>query len=132
MIRLCVQVVEAAISLSIPLVWEHPEDLGSVHRWGSSIRPASVGQLGEIQQWLRNGSVSSGALYQCHFGAASPKPTRLLFHLVGLRRDLAMGPQNYPKVVIMSGLCRPDVIVVTLMFALSVRRERTKHGERPS
>eukprot|EP00435_Cladocopium_sp_Y103_P068191 s408_g31.t1 len=59
-------------------LFEHPEDLGLT---SSGDRPASVWQLEEMRSFVLERGAFTFAIYQCHFGASSPKPTRLLTSL---------------------------------------------------
>ena len=53
---------------------EHPEDLGACHgEW-----PASVWQWETMQQLQQATKATTWAVFQCHFDAPSPKPTRFL------------------------------------------------------
>ena len=54
---------------------EHPEDLGVTQ---SGETPASIWQIPELQSFTEFEGVLTWALFQCHFGAETPKPTRLL------------------------------------------------------
>ena len=60
--------------------WEHPEDLG---RTKEGQFPASVWQLREMQQAIQEAGGVTWALHQCHYGANTPKPTRLATNLPG-------------------------------------------------
>ena len=53
---------------------EHPEDLGACHgEW-----PASIWQWETMQQLQQSTGATTWAIFQCHFDAPSPKPTRFL------------------------------------------------------
>ena len=53
---------------------EHPEDLGACHgEW-----PASIWQWETMQQLQQATKATTWAVFQCHFDAPSPKPTRFL------------------------------------------------------
>ena len=53
---------------------EHPEDLGACHgEW-----PASIWQWETLQQLQQATKATTWAVFQCHFDAPSPKPTRFL------------------------------------------------------
>ena len=56
-------------------LFEHPEDLGKTL---SGDKPASVWQLEEMRQFVESGKAFTFAIFQCHFGAQSPKPTRFV------------------------------------------------------
>ena len=51
---------------------EHPEQLGVT----AGQIPASIGDLPEVQNLLCQKGVTTVAVFQCHFSAPSPKPTR--------------------------------------------------------
>ena len=57
-------------------IWERPEDLGRVR--GTDDCPGSIWQWDELRSLLRETGAITWAIYQCHFGGGSPKPTRLL------------------------------------------------------
>ena len=84
-------------------VLEHPEDLGATKRWGPHSRPASIWQLLPVQNWVRSGRVFSGAFFQCHLGAKSQKPTRLLYNLPSLTSGLWMGLPTFTPAFAYSG-----------------------------
>ena len=53
---------------------EHPEDLGACHgEW-----PAGIWQWETLQQLQQATKATTWAVFQCHFDAPSPKPTRFL------------------------------------------------------
>ena len=79
-IQNCLHAVELQTSLSRYWLWEHPEDLG---RTKEGQFPASVWQLREMQQAIQGAKGVTWALYQCHYGASTPKPTRLATNLPG-------------------------------------------------
>ena len=79
-IQNCLRAVELQTSLSRYWLWEHPEDLG---RTKEGQFPASVWQLREMQQAIQGAGGVTWALYQCHYGAVTPKPTRLAANLPG-------------------------------------------------
>ena len=62
--------------------FEHPEDLGLVHEE----RPASIWQLPQMQQLQVDTGATTFALFQCAFGADSPKPTRFLSNIPGAKK----------------------------------------------
>ena len=59
--------------MGVPHFMEHPEDLG-VTSVGQ--KPGSVWQFPEQKQLLERTGASTWAIYQCHYGCSSPKPTR--------------------------------------------------------
>ena len=62
---------------------EHPEDLGACHgEW-----PASIWQWETMQQLQQ---ATTWAVFQCHFDAPSPKPTRFLFLPSSLAKSYPM------------------------------------------
>ena len=78
----CIKTCQEAVRKHSYFLLEHPEDLGAV---GDQI-PASIWQLPEIQNLQIESKAVTWALYQCHFGAQSPKPTRFLSNLPGCRK----------------------------------------------
>eukprot|EP00973_Karenia_brevis_P039167 5410357-Karenia_brevis.AAC.1 len=66
---------------------EHTEDLG---RTKSGDDPASIWQLQRIRQ-LETGSVLTGAMFQCHHGASSSKPTRWMGNVSSFADSLYLG-----------------------------------------
>ena len=74
------KVCTAALSNSIPFLLEHPEDLGAT---ASGHTPASIWQLPEARALYAHENVMTFAIYQCQYGAASPKPTRFIYHDCG-------------------------------------------------
>ena len=78
----CIKTCQEAVRTHSYFLLEHPEDLGAV---GDQI-PASIWQLPEIHNLQIEAKAVTWALYQCHFGAQSPKPTRFLSNLPGCRK----------------------------------------------
>ena len=78
-IRQCIKTCKVALQARSFFLLEHPEDLGAV---GEEI-PASIWQLEEIRGLQLEAKATTWAIYQCHFGAESPKPTRFLSNLPG-------------------------------------------------
>lgn len=78
----CIKTCQEAVRKHSYFLLEHPEDLGAV---GDQI-PASIWQLPEIQNLQIESKAVTWALYQCHFGAQSPKPTRFLSNLPGCKK----------------------------------------------
>ena len=60
---------------NVSFLVEHPEDLGSTP---AGDQPASIWSLHEMFELAVSTKASTVALHQCHLGAASSKPTRLL------------------------------------------------------
>ena len=86
MIRLCIAIITIVNGMpQVAFLLEHPENLGAPRSRPSwHIRPASIWELKEIQALAQKGAFTQ-AFHQCQFGAVSPKPTRLLTSLEGLR-----------------------------------------------
>ena len=63
------------LEIGCDFLFEHPEDLGKTT---SGDNPASVWQLEEMRQFVESGNAFTFAIFQCHFGAQSPKPTRFV------------------------------------------------------
>ena len=83
-------VCTAALQNSIPFLLEHPEDLGMT---ATGHTPASIWQLPEAVALYTHENVMTFAVYQCQFGAASPKPTRFLSaHLLLILQTGIPGP----------------------------------------
>ena len=74
----CLHAVKLQISASKFWIWEHPEDPG---RTKDGQSPASVWQLPELQELIAEAKGVTWALHQCHYGADTPKPTRLATNL---------------------------------------------------
>lgn len=63
------------LEVGCDFLFEHPEDLGKTI---NGDKPASVWQLEEMRKFVESGSAFTFAIFQCHFGAQSPKPTRFV------------------------------------------------------
>jgi len=74
----CFKTIHKCIANAVDFLFEHPEDLG-VTNLGE--HPASVWQLAETKQLVDEFLVITFAIFQCHFGALSPKPTRFMTSL---------------------------------------------------
>ena len=74
----CFKTIHKCIANAVDFLFEHPEDLG-VTNLGE--HPASVWQLAETKQLVEEFLVITFAIFQCHFGALSPKPTRFMTSL---------------------------------------------------
>eukprot|EP00435_Cladocopium_sp_Y103_P061492 s851_g23.t1 len=72
----CKRMAKTAYKSGKFYLWEHPEDLGRVK--DTDDVPGSIWQWEELQTLLKETEAITWAIYQCHFGAGSPKPTRLL------------------------------------------------------
>ncbi len=95
LVRFTIRVVEAATARSTTLVLaEHPEDLGTVVREEDRavLRPASIWQLEEVRNLVRQGLETVG-INQCCWGTAWRKPTRLLTNAAAIKR---WGPIGWP------------------------------------
>ena len=71
----CFKTIHKCIANAVDFLFEHPEDLG-VTNLGE--HPASVWQLAETKQLVEEFLIITFAIFQCHFGALSPKPTRFM------------------------------------------------------
>lgn len=69
--------IELAGDIQSYFLAEFPEDLGQT----STGVPASFWQMQHFQDVLTHHGVSSFAIFQCEFGAATPKPTRFVTSL---------------------------------------------------
>ena len=72
MVMQCFETIRLCSSRGIDFLFEHPEDLGATP---SGEQPASVWQLPEMRQVVEEFGGITFAIFQCHFGAESPKPT---------------------------------------------------------
>ena len=78
---------------------EHPEDLGAVEeQW-----PASVWQLDDTLELASLFEACCGALFQCHHGAETPKPTRFLGTLAEMKKHLHIGWPSFSSSRIYQG-----------------------------
>ena len=78
MVMQCFETIRLCSSRGIDFLFEHPEDLGATP---SGEQPASVWQLPEMRQVVEEFGGITFAIFQCHFGAESPKPTRFVTSL---------------------------------------------------
>ncbi|CAE7269737.1 unnamed protein product, partial [Symbiodinium sp. CCMP2592] len=86
------QICTAALSNSIPFLLEHPEDLGMTT---TGHTPASIWQLPEAAALFTHEQVVTFAIYQCHYGAHTPKPTRFLSSIAATFGMRFMGPPRF-------------------------------------
>ncbi|CAE7417322.1 unnamed protein product [Symbiodinium sp. CCMP2592] len=86
------QICTAALSNSIPFLLEHPEDLGMTT---TGHTPASIWQLPEAAALFTHEQVVTFAIYQCHYGAHTPKPTRFLSSITATFGMRFMGPPRF-------------------------------------
>ena len=86
------RICTAALSNSIPFLLEHPEDLGTT---STGHMPASIWQLPEALALFKHESVVTFSVYQCQYGAASPKPTRFLSSIRSLFGMPHVGPPRF-------------------------------------
>lgn len=80
--------IQRAQGAGIPHFMEHPEDLGAT---SAGHRPGSIWQFPEQRQLLKETQASTWAVYQCHFGADSPKPTRFMSNLARAKMEKNQG-----------------------------------------
>ena len=73
----CVEACRRALQADGHFLLEHPKDLGAVQ--GES--RGTIWQWDEVLDLLSFKGVCTFALHQCHFGADTPKPTRLMTSL---------------------------------------------------
>ena len=78
LVNQCFKTIHKCITNATDFLFEHPEDLG-VTNLGE--HPASVWQLAETRQLVEEFDAITFAIFQCHFGAMSPKPTRFMTSL---------------------------------------------------
>ena len=67
----CFNTMDVCIEVGCDFLFEHPEDLGVT---STGERPASVWQLEQMRKLVEVHQAITFAIYQCHFGADSPKP----------------------------------------------------------
>ena len=70
----CLNACTVAVQFDGWYFWEHPEDLGLVQ----DEVPGSIWQWTEVHELLAMSAGITFAIHQCHFGALTPKPTRLM------------------------------------------------------
>ena len=70
----CLNACTVAVQCDGWYFWEHPEDLGLVQ----DEVPGSIWQWTEVHELLAMSAGTTFAIHQCHFGAITPKPTRLM------------------------------------------------------
>jgi len=73
----CLEACECAAGSDGFFILEHPEDLGTVQ----GEQPGSIWQWQEVLDLIPKFSAICFAIHQCHFGALTPKPTRLLTNM---------------------------------------------------
>ena len=78
LIKFCCELAVFAHSHQVPFIMEHPEDLGLAQ---DGVRPASIWQLDIVQDLVPSCDSITFAFFQCAYGAASAKPTRLISNL---------------------------------------------------
>ena len=77
-------------------IWEHPEDLGAA--WdakGCKVFPASIWQLPEMENLLKQPSWITVAFFQCRFQVNRLKSTRLLSNIQALDCLGLVGPPEF-------------------------------------
>ena len=74
----CFHTIDICLEVGCDFLFEHPEDLGVT---SSGEHPASVWQMEHMHALVTQKGAITFAIYQCHFGADSPKPTRLITSL---------------------------------------------------
>lgn len=80
----------------VKIIWEHPEDLGAA--WdatGRKVFPASIWQLPEMENLLKQASWITVAFFQCRFQVNRLKPTRLLSNIPALHCLGLVGPPEF-------------------------------------
>ena len=82
----------SALQNSIPFLLEHPEDLGTT---ADGHTPASIWQLPEAVALFKHENVMTFAIYQCQYGASTPKPTRFLSSIAATGTMRFMGPPSF-------------------------------------
>ena len=85
-------VCTSALQNSIPFLLEHPEDLGTT---ADGHAPASIWQLPEAVTLFKHENVMTFAIYQCQYGASTPKPTRFLSSIAATGTMRFMGPPSF-------------------------------------
>ena len=77
------EIFDIAREIGSHFLGEFPEDLGAT----STGVPASIWQMDAFFSLLANPGVMTMALFQCEFGASSPKPTRLITDLQNFEHE---------------------------------------------
>ena len=72
---------------------EFPEDLGAT----STGVPASFWQMQQFQEVLAFKDSQTFAIFQCEYGAQTPKPTRFITDLIGFEGPLHLGSPQFSK-----------------------------------
>eukprot|EP00435_Cladocopium_sp_Y103_P025733 s2122_g6.t1 len=73
----CIEACICAANSDGFFILEHPEDLGVIE----GEHPGSIWQWPEVLDLIPQFSAVCFAIHQCHFGALTPKPTRLLTNM---------------------------------------------------
>ena len=76
-VKQCLLLSSLAASLNRYFIIEHPEDLGTVE----GEQPASIWQLPEMRELQVQTGSTTWAIYQCEYGAGTPKPTRFISNI---------------------------------------------------
>jgi len=71
----CFTTMDVCMEMGCDFLFEDPEDLGVT---STGEHPASVWQLEQMWKLVDIHQATTFAIYQCHFGAQSPKPTRFV------------------------------------------------------
>ena len=74
----CFTTMDVCMEIGCDFLVEHPEDFGVT---STGEHPASVWQLEQMRKLDDFHQATTFAIYQCHFGAQSPKPTRFVTSL---------------------------------------------------
>ena len=90
LMRQCFLTMALCIDFLVDFLLEHPEDLGAMH----AELPASIWQLPELHELHRLANAITFAVYQCHYGAETPKPTRFM---TTLKAAKASPFQSWPQ-----------------------------------
>ena len=86
----CFKTIDKCYAVGTDFLFEHPEDLGLTE---SGETPASVWQLEQMQALVTMRGATTFAVYQCQFGAQSPKPTRFM---TSLQKAKSLPAQGLP------------------------------------
>lgn len=86
----CFKTIDKCYAVGADFLFEHPEDLGLTE---SGETPASVWQLEQMQALVTMRGATTFAVYQCQFGAQSPKPTRFM---TSLQKAKSLPAQGLP------------------------------------
>ena len=92
---------------------EFPEDLGAT----STGVPASFWQKQQFQEVLALRNSKAFAIFQCEFGAQTPKPTRFVTDLFGFEGPIHLAAHNLTKTGSIRALYQHNVLIQVVMVS---------------